>query len=141
MSELPEELFNGTYTLEEIGVICLTLVAPHLNEEILNKWGSDEKFHQLTLDMIKRGLIIVEDNDKLTIDLQTKQKTNMKIIDAIDELVSILPITPENDDIDGVKDVLESLAFDFYIQGYQDAEIDYKEPEPFTAYGKREDFE
>lgn len=137
---LPEELFGGEYNLEEIGVISLLLCSPNLKEKNLEHWSKNEYFHRLTKDMIKKGLIIVEDNNNLTINLQTKEKPNMKIIKAIDEISQSLGVdmTDERD----LRDILEHLAFEFYTQGYQDAEIDFKdEPEPFTAYGKPEDFD
>lgn len=131
---LPEELFEGKYNLEEIGAFSLLLCSPNLEEKTLEHWSKNKHFHELTNEMIKQGLIIVEDGDKITINLETKEKQNMKIIKAVDEILENL------EDKENIRDILEHLAFEFYTQGYQDAEIDYKEP-TFTGYGKKEDFE
>ena len=135
---IPKELFDGKYSLEEIGIITLLLHSPNFSKNILEFWYDNKRFHDILNELKLRGVINIGVNDRLTIDLRNKEKMNMKIIKAIDELVGITNC----DRIEELKDVLESLAFEFYSQGYQDAEIDYKEePEPFTAYGKPEDFQ
>jgi hypothetical protein len=136
---LPAELFDGRYELNQIGAICLVLASPNFNSEVLEKWSNDKQFHKLTEDMIKSGLIIVEDDDKLTIDLKTNNKTNMKIKEAMNQIA--LSFGADVNDCDEVQNILEAMAFEFYSIGYEDAKIDLSnESEIFVGYGKKEDF-
>ena len=136
---LPIELFDGRFSLQEIGTIGVIMSYPHQAKEILDKWDDNDTFNQTIKKMMDRGMI-VQIGDELLLNIGEQPKhNNMKIETALNELYNN-GICNE-DSLDAIRDVMEELANEFYYLGYEDGKIDFEVGgDTFTAYGKKGDF-
>lgn len=136
--QLPLEIFDGRFTLEEIGALSILMSLFHLEETNKEKWFDDEYLQQIVLHLSKKGhLNLSEDGKIIEIILEPQQEPEkMNIVNAIKELKETWGY--ETEELRHIQDLMEELCSSVYCQGYDDARIDFGE-KPFTAYGKSED--
>lgn len=72
---LPLEIFNGKFSLEEIATMCLILASPHLPEKTRVYWGDNETCNQTTENLIEKNIIIIHE-DHIEIDISEKDVDN-----------------------------------------------------------------
>ena len=60
---IPPELATFPLDLEEIGAIIILLLTPHLDLEIVDKWGKSERFIEVIKELIERGIVIPTEDD------------------------------------------------------------------------------
>ena len=138
---LPIELFDGRFTPEQIGVLTTFISYPYQEKNVLDKWENDGKFVSVLKELMEEKIITFE-NGQATVNIdkqQFKPSKNMHVAKAIQEIIDTHGL-PENVLLD-IQDLMEEIANESYCMGYQDGKYDYcSEPEPFTAYGKKEDY-
>lgn len=135
---LPLELFDGRFSLLEIGTVGVIMSYPHQAKEILGKWDETDIFNQTIHDMMNRKIMVME-GDSIVLDIEEQKSKNMKIETALNELYNKGICNEDN--VEAIRDVVEEIANDFYHLGYEDGRIDFGvEDDTFTAYGKKGDF-
>lgn len=134
---IPIEMYDGRFTLDEIGVLGVMLSSPHISKDVINKWEVDNDF-QSTLKKLVEEEIIIFDNDKVTINIdKSKQNKNMHIKKEIQKIVDAHNL--REDVFLDIENLIEEISSEYYNMGYEDGKIDFSE-QSFTSYGKNEDY-
>lgn len=124
---IPIEIFDGVFSLEEIAVICIIMSCPHQSPEVLDFWNKDVSFNNTMNKLISKGVIEIE-GDKLEVNVSN-------LIPEVRNLGKKFGLSP--DILESIQTLIEDLSQDSYCEGYEDGRIDYQ---PFTSYGKTEDY-
>ena len=70
---LPIELFDGRFTLEQVGAIAVLMGIPYMTQEVVTHWGKDDSFMPIVNKLVNDGHAkVTPDEDgavKLEIDL------------------------------------------------------------------------